>query len=58
MSKGFSGALMRHLGAHEHETAVIAATMTAPTMRRLRFRAPTAFEDIRLPAAAGGGGGH
>lgn len=48
MSKGFSGALMRHLGAHEHETTVIAATMTAPTMRRLRFRAPTAFEDIRI----------
>lgn len=48
MSKGFNGALMRHLGAREHETEVIGARMIAPTMRRLRFSAPTAFEDIRL----------
>lgn len=51
MARGFNGVLMRHLGAKDHVTRVISAEMITPHMKRIRFHAPTAFDDIIVTPA-------
>lgn len=50
MARGFQGVLMRHLGAKDHLTRVLSTEMVAPHMKRIRFHAPTAFNDIVMTA--------
>lgn len=50
MARGFQGVLMRHLGAKDHLTRVLSTEMVAPHMKRIRFHAPTAFDDIVMTA--------
>ncbi|SDM39259.1 ABC transporter ATP-binding protein/permease [Allokutzneria albata] len=52
MARGFQGAVMRGFGARDHEATVLGTEQLAPHFLRIRFSAPTLFEDVIAGPAA------
>ncbi|UXA16800.1 ABC transporter ATP-binding protein/permease [Mycobacterium sp. SMC-4] len=46
MARGFQGAVLRGLGARDHEATVLEKRYLAPHFVRVRMAAPTLFEDV------------
>lgn len=52
MSRGFSGAVLRGLGARDHTATVVETSRIAPNCLRLTMSAPTLFDDLLLAPTA------
>lgn len=52
MARGLQGALLRGFGARDHQVTVTDTVMLAPRVVRVRFTAPTVFEDLAVEPTA------
>ena len=52
MARGLQGALLRGFGARDHQVTVTDTVMVAPHVVRVRFTAPTVFEDLAVEPTA------